>query len=78
MSDATESLALFTVDGTRIGPVTVAGTDVVFPDAAVKWVWVLDARPEPYPELERSIVFERARKVRKRYVLMADTSTAES
>ncbi len=78
MSDATESLALFTVDGARIGPVTVSGTDVVFPDTSVKWVWVLDARPEPYPGLERSIVFERARNVRKRYVLMADTNNSES
>jgi hypothetical protein len=78
MSDANESLALFSIDGTRLGPVTVSGTDVVFPDASVRWVWVLDARPAPYPDLERATVFERAQKVRKRYVLMADTSaTAE-
>lgn len=67
-----ESLSIFDVSGKLIGPVSVKGIDVVFPDPAIRWVWVLDARCEPYPELDRAEVFSRARQVRKRYVLMPD------
>jgi hypothetical protein len=71
---SSDSLAVFDVSGKKIGPVSVKGIDVVFPDPAIRWVWVLDARCEPYPELERSEVFSRARQVRKRYVLMPDSA----
>ncbi|MBU6162757.1 MAG: hypothetical protein KGO50_16700 [Myxococcales bacterium] len=72
MSAASGDLAIYTVDGTRVGPVSVKGIDVVFPDPSIKWTWILDARHEPYPALERNEVFRRAKTVRKKYVLIAD------
>jgi hypothetical protein len=72
MSAAAGDLAVYSVEGARLGPVTVKGIDVVFPDPTLRWVWILDARHEPYASMEREIVFARARKNRKKYVLMAD------
>lgn len=40
------------------------------------WVWCLDARFEPYTELDEAVVLQRAANVRKRYVLFG-TPAAE-
>jgi hypothetical protein len=78
MSASASPLSLYRFDGTRLGAVEVQGVDVKFPSPDVQWVWVLDARCEPYPELERAEVFARAQKVRKKYVLMADGESADA
>lgn len=35
------------------------------------WVWCLDARFEPYPDMDEADVLKRAANVRKRYVLFS-------
>lgn len=69
MSSA-EDLILVTSEGQRVGPVTVRGVDVDFPSPEVRWTWVLDARIVPYTDLPLATVLERARNVRKKWVIV--------
>lgn len=70
------TLVLLGADGTKVGAVEVSGVDVKFPDPSIRWTWVLDARHEPYTGLPIAAVLERARGVRKRYVLVSAEQTA--
>lgn len=70
-------LVLLSAEGATVGPATVrGGVDVVFPGDGIRWTWVLDARHEPYASLPIEKVLERARSVRKQYVLVQASHAA--
>ena len=69
MSSAS-AIRLISVDtGLPVTPPDIVNNEVVFKDG-VQWVWVLDARIEPYTDLPVADVIARAKINRKRYVLV--------
>lgn len=66
MSEAT--LRLVDVKGNTLPAPELVNNEVVFKDGFT-WTWCLDARYEPYTEMEEADVLKRAANVRKRYVL---------
>ena len=69
MSDS--NLVLLDTKGTKVCDVDLVDGEIVFGKDDIKWVWVLDARHEPYPSLSLETVLHRAAEVRKEYVLVA-------
>lgn len=67
-------LLIYDIAGTRLGEANLVEGEVVFPDPAMRWVWVLDARHAPYTELPLEDVLHRAAHVNKRYVLVGERS----
>lgn len=65
---AESTLRFVDVNGTALPTPELVNNEVIFPDG-YKWVWCLDARFEPYNELDEAEVLARASKNRKRYVL---------
>lgn len=66
MSEA--ALRLIDVKGNALPAPELVNNEVVFKDGFT-WTWCLDARYEPYNEMEEADVLKRAADVRKRYVL---------
>lgn len=66
MSEA--SLRLVDINGNPQPTPDFINNEVKFKDG-YEWVWCLDARFEPYTELDEAEVLQRAANVRKRYVL---------
>mgnify|MGYP007011831052 CR=1 FL=1 len=75
MSDG--AIRLVDVQGNRLADPTIVKGEVILP-GDLTWVWCLDARHEPYPELELSEVLKRAATNRKRYVLVNATQLGEA
>lgn len=69
MSDASAIRLLSTETGLPVSTPDIVNNEVKFKDG-IEWVWVLDARIEPYTDLPVEEVIARAKKNRKRYVLM--------
>lgn len=69
---ADSSLSVLKINGQRVCGATVHNGEVSFEDPAIRWVWVMDARHEPYSELERDELLHRADHARKLYVLVAE------
>jgi len=76
MTSTDDRLALVSIDGNTVGVATAEGTDVTFPNPDIRWVWVLDARAEPYDTMEVAEVMRRAAAVRKRYILLPESRVA--
>lgn len=75
MSDDSSKLILYRVSGERLGEARVTSPiDIDFPVDGIEWVWVLDARHEPYDAMSIDEVIARAEGVRKRYVLVAEAA----
>lgn len=74
MADKDVKHLVFTADGELVGAAQVQGADVVFPNPDIKWVWVLDARHEPYDTMALPAILDRARRVRKNFVLVSEAN----
>lgn|GEM_PF-5678564 len=74
MSEAT--LRLVDIKGNVLPAPDLINNEVIFKEGFT-WTWCLDARFEPYTELEESEVLRRAAAVRKRYVLFGAADAAE-
>ena len=64
-------LIIYDIKGNKVGSADVVDGEVIFRSSDHEWVWVLDARHEPYDELDLKTVLHRAAEVRKRFVLVA-------
>lgn len=69
MSDAPAIRLLSTETGQPAATPSIVNNEIIFKDG-IEWVWVLDARIEPYTELPVEEVIARAKINRKRYVLL--------
>ena len=67
-------LSVVDLHGQPVCAATLCDGEVTFTDPTIRWVWVLDARHEPYSSLERKEVLHRAEHARKEYVLFAEQS----
>lgn len=73
MSDAT--IRLVDIKGVQQPTPDVVANEVIF-KPGYEWVWVLDARHEPYNALPEAEVLARAARNRKRYVLFTAKADA--
>ena len=69
----TETLLLYDIQGNKVDKAKVEKGEVVFTNRRRRWVWILDARHEPYKDLPLKMVLSRAAGVRKRYALVNNT-----
>lgn len=65
-----DRMLLYDVSGSVAGEATLVNNEVTFPDAEMRWTWVLDARHAPYNEMELKDVLHRAEHARKKWVLV--------
>lgn len=75
MSEAT--LRLVDIKGNALPSPDLVNNEVIFKDGFT-WTWCLDARHEPYNELDEAEVLQRAASVRKRYVLFGAEAADEA
>ena len=71
-------LIVYDTQGTKVTTAEVKAGEIVFADPAMRWVWVLDARHEPYNELPLAKILERAANARKKWALVGEHASAEA
>ena len=71
-----DALTLYDIQSNKVGNATIRAGEVFFDDPTHTWVWILDARHEPYSALPLADILERAAAARKLYALVGNVAEA--